>query len=56
MLKQGKTWFSLVPELELPVLLLTIIERILNEDIRHDVITPSFLFLDNNGKITKLQM
>ena len=52
MLKQGKTWFSLVLQnLEIPVLLSTIIERILNEDIRHDVITLSFLFLDNNGKI-----
>ena len=33
------------------------IERILNEDIRHDVITLTpFLFLDNNGKITKPPM
>ena len=46
MLKQGKTWLSLVLDLEIPVLLLTIIERILNEDIRHDVITLSFLIVD----------
>ena len=44
MLKQGKTWFSLVLNLEISALLMTIIERILNEDIRQDAIISSFIF------------
>ena len=44
MLKQGKTWFSLVQNLEIPVLLLTITERISNEDIKHNAIILPFNF------------
>ena len=39
MLKQGKTWFSLVPEPRNPSIAITTIERILSKDTRHDVIT-----------------
>ena len=45
MLKQGNTWFSLVPEpRNLIALLMTIIENSLNEEIRQDAIILFSIF------------